>query len=100
MNVEIITLYAIVSNSDITEGKGRRVVVGYARTGEEGAALAAGKGVMGSDAAVEGVQAVQLPDGEVRLLGKRVDQDWSREAALAAARAKLTPEELKLLKLV
>lgn len=51
-------LYAVVSNSDLTEGRGRPVFIAYCKAEATAKRLAKGKGVMGTDADIRMIELV------------------------------------------
>ncbi len=98
--VKHLTVYHVTTNTDLTEGRGGTVTIGYFL--DEGIAkrAAKGEGVMGGDARIEQQQVttVRILD-RVFLVGKEIhlSYDPPREVR-ARAIAKLTPEERRALR--
>lgn len=84
--------YEAYTNSDLTEGRGRDVSIGYFTYEYDALTASYGKGVMGTDAVVRKTNIdIQVFDSYDEYEASKVD-----DAKLRAWR-KLTPEERKLL---
>jgi len=92
------TLYKVTTNSDLTEGRGNTVLIGYFMDHVLAQRAAKGKGVFGSDADVEPFVTTVLEvseDGSSRFykLGEEIIRPRTKEEIKAEALKKLTPEE-------
>lgn len=56
------TVYAVVSNSDLTEGRGRPVTIAFCATPATAKRLAKKKGVAGSDAEVRAYEVLKIDE--------------------------------------
>lgn len=87
--------YQVLTNSDLTEGRGETVLIGRAFTRDRALDFAKGQGVMGSNAKVELVaEKLVAWDGKLFVLAPA--NMLTRESQEEIARrglAKLTPEE-------
>lgn len=98
MKAEIITAYKVITNSDLTEGRGHSVVAGVYFTEVEAHTAARGAGVMGTDAEVRETSAIRLEDGRAWELGREILSEKELvERARASALRKLTSYERKIL---
>lgn len=109
------TVWLTVTNSDLTEGRGHRVILGASDTPETAARLGRGRSVMGSDCIVErglgimisgrwyfegGVHQENATDKELRIVRENKEQEAAkREAVLAkASMLGLSEEDLRVLR--
>jgi len=84
--------YEVITNSDLTEGRGRSVHVAYTTNDFTAKQIAKGKGVMGTDAEVRAInKTIRVYETHSEYLGSK--QEEIRKKALA----KLTKEEKILL---
>lgn len=92
-----VTVYSVVTNTDLTEGRGGRTTIGYYLEQSAATRGAQGQGVMGSDALVQSAKrsVVQFESGDMFLLGKELRIEPPEDPAVVRKRAldKLTPEE-------
>lgn len=94
--IETVTFYEVVSNTDLTEGRGGRVVVGRFLDRDVAEIAAKGNYVMGSDCPIEKKtwRVAHLENGERFLLGERIDVAFqSREDLRRISLSKLSAAE-------
>lgn len=84
--VEFVTIFATVHNTDGNEGRGRNVDHQYFLTHSDAMIGADGIDVMGSDGKVEARDAIRRPDGSYFLIKKVVITDPTGPERLAAIR--------------
>ncbi len=65
---KVIEIFAVVSNTDTTEGRGSAIDLTYHPNKEQAQTAAIGEGVYGADASVEPRRAVRFADGTLLLL--------------------------------
>lgn len=103
-------IHCVVSNSDLTEGRGRPIRIAYCQSKVTAERLAVGKGVMGSNAYVESYDLmfigdkpvipltmidIQYPtDADIKIQNRR---DSMAEIVKKAKIAGLTDDEISLL---
>jgi hypothetical protein len=95
-----MTVYRVMSNYDLTEGRGRQYVAGVYGSHAEATRAAKGAYVMGSDCPVEPIEAnvVKVDDDTYYLLGSQIVMKHIDPRELrAAALAKLTDEDKEIL---
>jgi hypothetical protein len=97
----IVTIFAVVVNTDLTEGRGRSHDIAYFHGQLEARVFAKGRNTMGTDGCVESREAVLCTDGRL-VVGKFVDvfltaEDEQVSRARAKLRASLTADECRLL---
>lgn len=98
--IETMLVYHVVTNSDTTEGRGHDVILGMYDNPAAAEASAKGRGVFGSNAEIRkyDTQVVRTSTPETYILGRRVESTYTNpEDIKAAALAKLTPEERRIL---
>ena len=95
--VEFIPVYRVLGEYDQNEGRGGQYIVGYTMDRSEAAKMAMGHGCMGQSGGVESAEAIRFPNGEVFVIGPRIDKVWQKHVLREQAKAKLTPEELDAL---
>lgn len=95
--LESITLYEVKTNTDLTEGRGHEITLGWFLDPRVAARAGKGRYVMGSDCPAPKArwrEVVKFADGRMFLLGDPVDvRVTSTEDLRASGLAKLTPEE-------
>jgi hypothetical protein len=103
--VKIQTVYVVLTNTDLTEGRGMDVRLAYAETMALAKDLGRGKYVMGSDCPVEPINGVVIEDENNKawavdrnLLGKfyRISDDPRAKRREELLR-QLSPEDLEIL---
>lgn len=95
-----VTLWRVMTNSDLTEGRGSQRTLGWFADPNVAAKAARGNYVMGSDCPVEQVvmNIIKTQAGKVFLLGEEVQIQYEDPREIRArAIAKLTPEERQVL---
>ena len=92
----VVIIYAAVTNTDLTEGRGQRVDHSYYRNRRDATIGASGIGVMGSQGNVEPRTALRITDNQYLLLSDpvKVSENPKKVAELRKqAFAKLTEAE-------
>lgn len=95
-------LFEVIGNTDTTEGKGRRITLGWFVDEYAAKSFANGRGTMGYVAPIERSEKRCIIDefGNIMIFGERVhktDPAWLATAKREAILAKLTPEEIDFL---
>ncbi len=100
MNIKTLTVYMVTTNSDLLEGRGRTITLGYYLNQSDAVIASLGKGVMGSNAEIEAIEKTcVLFDNKIHIIGDQVQEKYSptpREIALA----KLTDTDKRALNLL
>ena len=96
------TVYRVVTNSDLIEGRGNAITLGWFLEHEDAVTASKGQGVFGSDAKIEEHQKpIVIVDGDAHkwfLLGEQVIVTYEDPRVVKArALAKLTAKERKAL---
>lgn len=95
--VKFVPVYQVMGQTDRTEGRGPLYIVGYATDMAEATRMAQDKGTIGTPGTIKTVMGLRFPNGEVFVLGERIDTAWKQQVLRDRAKAKLTPEELNAL---
>lgn len=98
--IERVTLHHVTSNTELCEGRGATVTVGWFL--DRGVAERAAKGryVMGTDCPIETTTktVARMDSGALHLLGEKIEVSYEDpEQVKRRALAKLTPEEMRAL---
>jgi hypothetical protein len=75
--VEVIEIFAAVSNTELNDGSGDKIDLTYHPTKQEARTAAIGVGVMGCNGDVEPRLAVRFKDGTILLLAQREEIPWN-----------------------
>lgn len=95
--IKVAYIYQVVTNSDLDEGKGHEVSLGYFLDKAYATKKASKAGVMGTDAEVRALQCFVVEyEGGTHLLGNLIEVETVDP--MLGIFAKLTPEEAALLR--
>lgn len=99
--VKLINAYKVSANSDLNEGRGHTIILGYYSNRNAATLAAKGQDVMGTDAKVEPINLKCVDvNGQLHLIGGKIeilDNYISPKELKEAALAKLTPAERRVL---